>query len=195
VSLHPNSPFGAAPPASSSFDMGDSELVFANDLLALRPALQAFAHRLTSQTCDAEDLVQTTIMRALSARHLFADSTNLKAWLFTIMRNAFVTRWHRSSREVAIGPEAIEIMLVTPATQDSLLWAREVAEQLMHHLSPTHRNVLILVSVQGLSYEEVAQMSGCAVGTVKSRMNRAREALAALVDGPAGETDQAERTK
>ena len=193
MTLHPKATFGTGLPDGSSFQTSELNLVFANDLLALRPALQAFARRLTSQACDAEDLVQETILRALHARHLFAEGTNLKSWLFTIMRNSFITRWRRSQREVPTGSEMIEFMVVTPATQDSLLWAREVAEQLLHHLSPTHREVLILVSVQGLSYEDVAQMSGCAVGTVKSRMNRARAALAALVGESAGETGQAGR--
>lgn len=180
MTLHPKATFGTALPAGSPVPAVEPDLAFVHDLLALRPALQAFANRLTSQVCDAEDLVQETILRALRARHLFADSTNLKAWLFTIMRNAFVSRWRASQREVPTGSELIEVMMVTPATQESLLWARQVAGQLLHHLSPTHRDILILVSVQGLSYEDVAQMSGCAVGTVKSRMNRARAALAAL---------------
>ena len=193
MTLHTQATFGTVLPSGSSLPMVETDLAFVDDLLELRPALQAFARRLTNQVCDAEDLVQETVLRALRARHLFAEGTNLKSWLFTIMRNAFVTGWRRSQREVPTGSELIEFMMVTPATQDSLLWARQVTEQLLHHLSPTHRDVLILVSVQGLSYEDVAQRSGCAVGTVKSRMNRARAALAALVGESAGETSEAGR--
>jgi RNA polymerase sigma-70 factor, ECF subfamily len=190
VTLHPKATFGTALPDGSSFQTSEPELAFANDLLTLRPALQAFARRLTRQACDAEDLVQDTILRALRSRHLFAEGTNLKSWLFTIMRNAFITRSRRASREVTTEAEAINFMAITPATQETLLWAQQVAGLLLHHLSPTHRDVLILISVQGLSYEDVAQMSGCAVGTVKSRVSRARAALAALLDDPSDKTEQ-----
>ena len=189
MTLHPKATFGTTLPDHSAFQTSDLDLAFANDLLALRPALQAFARRLTNQACDADDLVQETLMRALRAQHLFGEGTNLKSWLFTIMRNTFITRWRRSSREVTTEADAINFMAITPATQETLLWAQQVAGLLLHHLSPTHRDVLILISVQGLSYEDVAQMSGCAVGTVKSRVSRARASLAALVDDPSGETE------
>ncbi|TNC48613.1 sigma-70 family RNA polymerase sigma factor [Rubellimicrobium rubrum] len=155
-------------------------MVFEGDVLALRPALAAFARRLTRQECEAEDLVQDTVLRALVAQHCFTAGTNLKAWLFTIMRNSFNTRWRRSQREVLTGPELIELAMTTPATQEGTLWARQVIEQLLHHLSPAHREILILVPVQGVSYEDAARLCNCSVGTVKSRLNRARAALVAL---------------
>ena len=185
MTLHPKAAFTNALPACVSTEAVEPCFDFIDSVLALRPALQAFARRLTNQDCDAEDLVQDTVLRALAARHHFTAGTNLKAWLFTIMRNTFNTRWRRSLREVTTGPEVIEIRMVTPAMQESLLWAREAASHLINHLSPAHRKILILIPVQGVSYEEAAQICGCSVGTVKSRLNRARAALMALAErGP-----------
>ena len=160
---------------------GGPGAAFADGVLAHRPALLAFARRLCRQESDVEDLVQDTLLRALAAQHHFEEGTNLKAWLFTILRNSFNSRWRRSQREVVTGPEVIELSMVTPATQESILWAREAAGQLMHHLSPAHREILILIPLRGLSYEDAARNCGCSVGTVKSRLNRARAALAAVV--------------
>jgi RNA polymerase sigma-70 factor (ECF subfamily) len=159
----------------------DAPSGFEEEVLALRPALGAFARRLHRQESDAEDLVQDTILRALAARGRFHEGTNLKAWLFTIMRNSFNTRWRRARRETTPGPEAIEAGAVTPATQGTSLWARETMERLLNDLSPAHREILILIPVLGLGYEDAAEVCGCSVGTVKSRLSRARMALAALV--------------
>ena len=156
---------------------------FEQDVLAMRPALSAFARRLQRQESDAEDLVQDTIVRALSARERFQEGTNLKAWLFTIMRNSFNTGWRRSCRETTPGPEVIEAGAVTQATQGTSLWARETVEFLLRDLSPAHREILILIPVMGLGYEEAAEVCNCSVGTIKSRLNRARMALSALVEG------------
>jgi RNA polymerase sigma factor (sigma-70 family) len=157
---------------------------FESEVLALRPALWAFARRLHRQDSDAEDLVQDTILRALDARDRFQDGTNLKAWLFTIMRNSFNTRWRKSRRETMASPEVIELLeagTATPATQGTSLWARETMDRLLRDLSPSHREILILIPVMGLGYEDAAEVCGCSIGTVKSRLNRARAALAALV--------------
>jgi len=156
---------------------------FDRDVLDLRPALEAFARRLLRQEADVEDLVQDTILKALSARGRFQEGTNLKAWLFTIMRNSFNTRWRKARRETTPGPEVIESGAVMPATQATDLWAREALGRLMNDLSPAHREILILIPVLGLGYEDAAEVCSCSVGTVKSRLNRARMALAALVDG------------
>jgi RNA polymerase sigma-70 factor (ECF subfamily) len=157
-------------------------LAFDQEVLELRPALRAFARRLLRQEADVEDLVQETIVKALSARDRFQEGTNLKAWLFTIMRNSFNTRWRRSRRETIPGSDVIELGATTPSTQAADLWARETMERLLNDLSPAHREILILVPVLGLAYEDAAEICNCSVGTVKSRLNRARLALAALVD-------------
>lgn len=157
---------------------------FGEEVLALRPALAAFARRLNGQEADAEDLVQETILKALRSSDRFQRGTNLKAWLFTIMRNSFNTRYRRARRETWPGAAAIEVMAVTPATQGADLWTREAIDRLLNDLSPAHREVLILIPVLGLGYEEAAELCACSVGTVKSRLSRARLALAALVDAP-----------
>nr|WP_246849510.1 sigma-70 family RNA polymerase sigma factor [Rubellimicrobium arenae] len=156
---------------------------FDRDVLALQPALCAFARRLLRQEADVEDLVQETILKALAARDRFHDGTNLKAWLFTIMRNSFNTRWRKARRETTPGAEAIEQSATTPATQATDLWAREAIGRLLNDLSPAHREILILIPVLGLGYEDAAEVCNCSVGTIKSRLNRARAALAGLVDG------------
>lgn len=158
---------------------------FERSLLDQRPALEAFARRLHGGGADAEDLVQETLLKALAARHQFTPGTRLKSWLFTIMRNTFNTRCRRA----AVQPQSmgldIESMASTPATQTTLLWSRQVIARLVNDLSPDHREVLILIPVMGLSYEHVAAIHGCPVGTVKSRLSRARAALAQLAGGTA----------
>ncbi len=183
MTFHPQASFAMPVPACPASEAADPELAFVSDVLALRPALVAFARRLTGQECDAEDLVQDTILKALRAEHHFVEGTNLKAWLFTILRNSFNTRWRRSQREVTTGAEVIELAMTTPATQEATLWAQQAADRLLHDLSPAHREILILIPVQGASYEDTARICRCSVGTVKSRLNRARAALVALVDG------------
>ena len=153
---------------------------FARDVLAHAPALRAFAWHFVSQEADAEDLVQQTILRALIGRRHFCPGTNLKAWLFTIQRNSFNSRWRTTCRETMPGGEFFETFAVEPATQEGGLYARQVLDRMMRELSPAHREMLILVPVQGLSYEDAAERCGCSVGTVKSRINRARAALGAL---------------
>ena len=189
MTLHPRATLAARHLPCSPTSAGSlphaadpGELVFESDVLALRPALAAFARRLTGQECEAEDLVQDTIVCALVAQHHFRAGTNLKSWLFTIMRNSFNTRWRRSQREVVTGSEVIERAMTTPATQEGTLWARQAMDQLLHHLSPAHREILILIPVQGVSYENAARLCNCSVGTVKSRLNRARAALVALTE-------------
>ena len=100
------------------------------------------------------------------------------------MRNSFNSRWRRGLREVMPGAEAIEASAVTPSTQTTDLWAKEAIDRMLRDLTPAHRDILILIPVLGVSYEDAAQACGCSVGTVKSRLNRARGALAALVGSP-----------
>jgi len=135
--------------------------------------LRAFARSLTKDQVSADDLVQETVVRALSSAHLFAPGTNFKAWTFTILRNAFYTEGRTNSRFAAL-PELDEAS--NELGQDKLL---EMADfkRAFWQLKPDHREVLILIGPSGLSYEEVAEICGCAIGTVKSRLNRARSDL------------------
>ena len=150
---------------------------FQDDLVALLPQLRAFARALTGgDAAFADDLVQDTAVKALQARASFAEGTNLKAWLFTILRNNLrsVMRSKRVKSEVP--DEGLENLLWRgPAQEDRLEF--EAFKRAFKLLSPAHREVLILVGVHGYAYEKAAEIAGCEVGTVRSRLNRARSQL------------------
>jgi RNA polymerase sigma-70 factor, ECF subfamily len=150
---------------------------FQDDLVALLPQLRAFARALTGgDAAFADDLVQDTSVKALQARASFAEGTNLKAWLFTILRNNLrsVMRSKRVKSEVS--DEGLENLLWRGPTQEDRL-EFEAFKRAFKLLSPAHREVLILVGVHGYAYEKAAQIAGCEVGTVRSRLNRARNQL------------------
>jgi RNA polymerase sigma-70 factor (ECF subfamily) len=150
---------------------------FQDDLVALLPQLRAFARALTGgDTAFADDLVQDTAVKALQARSSFAEGTNLKAWLFTILRNNLrsVMRSKRVKSEVS--DEGLENFLWRPPAQEDRL-EFEAFKRAFRLLSPAHREVLILVGVHGYAYEKAAEIAGCEVGTVRSRLNRARNQL------------------
>ena len=143
------------------------------EIVRLIPALRAFARTFYRDIGEADDLVQETLTRALSSIHQFREGTSMKSWLFTIMRNAFYTRIRIETREA---PGAAECASLRPATDPTQEWSargREVAEAI-RRLPERQREVLMLIGVLGVSYEEAAQICGCAMGTVKSRLNRAR---------------------
>jgi RNA polymerase sigma-70 factor (ECF subfamily) len=152
------------------------------------PALRGFAISLTRDQVAADDLVQDTIVKAWTNFHRFEPGTDLKAWLFTILRNTFFSQRRRAVREVA-DPDGIHAatLAVRPAHDGRLAFAdfRAAFDQ----LSAEHREVLILVGANGYSCEEAAAMMGVAVGTVKSRTNRARARLCELLGLTQGETD------
>jgi RNA polymerase sigma-70 factor (ECF subfamily) len=153
---------------------------FRNDVAALVPHLRAFARSLTGGDVHlADDIVQDTIVNALQAQSQFTEGTNLKAWLFTILRNRFrsvITRKHVTAEVSEDTDGGIESRWWTPALQESGLEVEAFARA-FKALSPAHREVLVLVAVDGLPYEEVAEICGCQVGTIKSRVSRARSIL------------------
>lgn len=147
------------------------------EIVDLIPALRAFARSLCRNDVDADDLVQETLMRAIVSLHTFQPGTKLKSWLFTIMRNAFYTRLAKDKREPVIIEDT---ELQGGATQHSPQeWQMHFADfrAALHRLPRQQREVLILIGMLGESYEDTAVICGCAVGTVKSRLNRARAAL------------------
>ena len=153
-------------------------------LLAELPSLRAFAVSLTGSPDRADDLVQETVMKAWSAHASFTQGTSLRAWLFTIMRNTFFSQYRKARREVQdTDGEAAARLVSSPAQQGHLDLAdfRTALEELV----PDQREALILVGASGFSYEEAAEICGCAVGTIKSRVNRARQRLMQLmsIDG------------
>jgi RNA polymerase sigma-70 factor (ECF subfamily) len=145
------------------------------------PHLRAFARTLTGNRERADDLVQDTIIRALNAEEQFIVGTNLKAWMMTILRNHYINGLRRQRFEGDSIDNVPDSAFATPAVQDEKIEVQDVSAALMK-MSPEHREVLILISATGLSYEETAEICGCAVGTVKSRLNRARLELKKLID-------------
>lgn len=150
------------------------------------PALRAFAISLTRNVSAADDLVQDTIVKAWTNIEKFELGTNLRAWLFTILRNTFYSNHRKRRREVA-DPEGIHAarLFVKPDHDGRLAFAD--FQRAFDQLSPEHREVLILVGASGFSCEEAAEMMGVAVGTVKSRTNRARKRLSDLMGLTKGE--------
>lgn len=140
------------------------------------PALRAFAVSLTRNAATADDLVQDTIIKAWTNFDKFEAGTNLRAWLFRILRNTFYSNARKHRREVP-DSEGIHAgrLFVTPEHDGKLAFAEFLAA--FDQLSPEHREALILVGASGYSYAEAAEMMGVAVGTVKSRTNRARARL------------------
>jgi RNA polymerase sigma-70 factor, ECF subfamily len=147
-------------------------------ILAAVPKLRAFAISLSGNVDRADDLVQETLVRALANIHSFEPGTNMQAWLFTILRNLFRSEYRKRRREVEDVEGRYSDTLVSQPEQGSRLELKQMRAALAK-LPDDQREALILVGASGFSYEEAAAICGCAVGTVKSRVNRARNRLAA----------------
>ncbi len=152
-----------------------------NEVVAMIPALRAFAWSLSHNGSDADDLVQDTLIKAWTNRDKFEPGTNLRAWLFTILRNTYYTQINRRRREVRDETGEYANNLSSPPTQDWSVAMRALQAGLAR-LPDEHREALILVGAAGLSYEEAAEICGCALGTIKSRVNRARARLLKIMD-------------
>ncbi|CAN7468523.1 sigma-70 family RNA polymerase sigma factor [Rhizobium sp. LjRoot30] len=159
-------------------DLQPSGDVARDDIVKLIPALRAFARTFCRDPVDADDLVQETLLKALANLDKFEPGTRLKSWLFTIMRNTFYTRIKVKNREVPGLENCSNEMLSLDATQEWSIRAREV-EDAFAKLTHQYREILTLVVVLGESYEAAAEICDCAIGTVKSRLNRARRQLLA----------------
>src|SRR3979490_1704973 len=155
-----------------------------DDILASVPSLRAFAISLSGNGDRADDLVQETLLRALANIDSFQPGSNLPAWLFTILRNLFRSDYRKRRREVEDADGSYAKTLKTQPTQNAHLEFEEFRAAL-EKLPQDQREALILVGASGFSYEDAAGIVGCAVGTIKSRVNRARSKLSALlyVDG------------
>ena len=143
-----------------------------SDLIALLPHLRAFARSLVRNHDRADDLVHDTVVRALGAAHRFQRGTNLKGWLFTILRNQFYNDLRRNKPLLSLDIQGMAEPSI-PAGQEAHLELDDF-RRAFWQLSDDKREVLILVGASGLSYEETAKICGCAEGTVKSRVSRAR---------------------
>ncbi|MBZ9605246.1 sigma-70 family RNA polymerase sigma factor [Phyllobacterium chamaecytisi] len=147
------------------------------ELVTLVPALRAFARSFYRQPDDADDLVQETLKRALGSLHQFTPGTSMKSWLFTIMRNTFNTAIKHQLREVTGGEKDIaENGPSRPPSQEWTIRGHEL-ETALHQLDPDFRQAIMLVCVMGASYDEAAEICDCPIGTIKSRINRAKTHL------------------
>lgn len=151
-----------------------------DELVEHLPALRAFAISLTRNNAIADDMVQDTIVKAWTNIDKFQAGTNMRAWLFTILRNSYYSNRRKAKREVAdIDGVFTDSMAEKPA-HDGRLQMRDF-KVAFAQLPDEQRETLILVGASGFSYEEAAEMCGVAVGTIKSRANRGRKRLAELM--------------
>jgi len=149
-----------------------------SEIVELIPALRAFARTFHRNASDADDLVQETLARALANIAQFDHGTRLKSWLFTIMRNTFCTRFRIAKREAPGSKKCVSGVGVVLPSQEWTIRAKEL-EEACTLLPDPYREVLEYVVIEGRSYDAAAEKFGCAIGTVKSRINRARQQLAA----------------
>lgn len=156
---------------------------FQNKLLAELPYLRRFARGLCGDVSLADDLVQDCVERALNKQHLYDASRPLRAWLYAILRNIHVSQWRKTALggiqkplddmqdfEGAVAPQQEQNLHVTTITEA------------LEHLPPQQREVLVMVALEELSYKEAAEISGVPIGTVMSRLSRARETLRSILD-------------
>lgn len=157
------------------------EEVFRQELTALIPHLRAFSRSLCGNATLADDVAQDALLKAWKARHKFRPGSNLKAWTFTILRNQFYSIKRRSWRATSLEPEVAEQTIVANTDPEQSVHLNELRRGL-DMLKDDQREALILVGASGLSYEEAAEICDCAVGTIKSRVSRARKALETIMD-------------
>lgn len=151
-------------------------------LVTAIPHLRAFAMSLCGRSALADDLVQETLTKAWAKADSYQDGTNLMAWLFTILRNEFYSHIRKRKREVEDVDGAEAAQLISAPAQMATLELGDFRAALAT-LPEDQREAIILVGASGFSYEEAADIMGCAVGTVKSRLSRARTRLTELLDG------------
>jgi RNA polymerase sigma-70 factor, ECF subfamily len=151
------------------------------DMVAAIPRLRAFAVSLCGNPDRADDLVQETLAKALINIGSFAVGTNLSAWLFTILRNAYYSELRKRRREVADVDGKLADGLIAGAEQEDHMNFLDFRRALQK-LPPDQREALVLIGGSGLSYEEAAEICNCAVGTMKSRVSRARARLSELLE-------------
>ena len=145
------------------------------------PHLRAFAVLLSHDRCLADDLVQEAVMRALAHADQFQPGTNFKAWITTILRNAYFNVMRARSRVAPMSAVAPDAEPLTSGGQEESLELRDF-ERAFKRLPPSQREALLLVGASGFSYEAAAEVAGCATGTMKSRVARGRTHLARLID-------------
>ncbi len=156
------------------------EATLRDQMLGLLPNLRAFALSLTNNPTLADDLVQDTLLRAWANMSRFERGTSLSAWLFTILRNSFYTQ-HRKRKHEVEDPDGVYVGFLTVQPEQEATLDLADLRQALVQLPPEQREAVILVGAEGRSYEDAANLCGVAVGTIKSRVNRARTSLAVLL--------------
>jgi len=155
----------------------------ANRIEALIPRLRRYARALTRNEVAADDLVQDCLVRALAKQHLWQDGTDLRAWLFTILHNQYVNHVRQSVRQGELAnanPSEAHRSLSRPPPQEHSLDLRDL-DRALAQLPDEQRTIILMVGLEGMSYEAVAEFVGVPVGTVRSRLSRGREALRHLM--------------
>ena len=155
---------------------------FKEQLAQVIPHLRAFGRSLSGSRDTADDLVQETLLKAWAARKRFQAGTNMRAWTFIILRNLFLSQMRRARFKGEWDDVTAAKILAAPASQDRHVELGDMQRALLHLPQP-QREALILVGAGGFAYEEAAEICGCAVGTIKSRVARGRVALEALMSG------------
>lgn len=158
-----------------------NEEEFKQDLTALIPHLRAFARSLCGNATLADDVAQDALLKAWNARERFIPGSNLKAWTFTILRNQFYSIKRRSWRATSLEPEVAEQTIVANSDAEQSMHLNDLRRGL-DMLKDDQREAIILIGASGLSYEEAAEICDCAVGTIKSRVSRARKALEVIME-------------
>lgn len=154
---------------------------FKRELTEVIPHLRAFARGLCGRPDMADDLVQETMLKAWAAQDRFEPGTSMRAWTFVILRNAYLTDMRRNRFRGEYDENVAERILTAPASQEEPVHLSDLHRALLT-LPPERREALLLVGAGGFSYEEAADICGCAVGTIKSRVGRARSALSSMLE-------------
>ena len=166
---------------------------FKTQLGAVIPHLRAFGRSLSGSRDLADDLVQETLLKAWAARKRFQAGTNMRAWTFIILRNLFLSQMRRARFKGEWDDVTAAKILSAPASQDRHIELGDM-QRALQRLPQPQREALILVGAGGFAYEEAAQICGCAVGTIKSRVARGRVALETLLSGNDLESRRQHRT-
>lgn len=174
-------PTAAHAPEDKSPRPAADPATFKRELTGVIPHLRAFARGLCGRPDLADDLVQETLLKAWAAQERFEPGTSMRAWTFVILRNAYLTDMRRNRFRADYDETVAERILVAPAAQEGPMHLSDMHRALLT-LPPERREALLLVGAGGFSYEEAAQICGCAVGTIKSRVGRARAALSQMIE-------------
>ncbi|MEL7466174.1 MAG: sigma-70 family RNA polymerase sigma factor [Pseudomonadota bacterium] len=163
---------------------------FKDGLIETMPAVRGFARTFERDPARADDLVQETMVKAWSNQSSFQEGTNLKAWLFTILRNIYISDFRKRRREVEDADGGLTESLAEKGRQEGHMAMLDLKSALAE-LAPDQREALVMIGGAGLSYDEAAEIVGVAPGTIKSRVSRARAELSVLMGGADLQTENA----